>query len=189
MIDFISQPWPWWISGPLIALTMAFLLFSGRRFGVSSNFQTLCAMGGAGKISDYFRIDWKKNTWNLVFVAGTILGGFIASNFLASGQVIDIHPDTIAALPADWAPGVNEALPTALFSWDSLGSPLGLIMMVVGGFLVGFGVRYANGCTSGHAISGLSNLQLPSLIAVLGFFAGGLLMTWLIFPNLLNLQP
>lgn len=184
MLEFISQPWPWWVSGPLIALTMALLLFSGRRFGVSSNFQTLCAIGGAGKLSDYFRIDWKKNIWNLVFVAGTVIGGFLAATYLSSGQVIDINPDTLAVLPQEWTPNVNEALPSALFSWESLGTPRGIIMLVLGGFLVGFGVRYANGCTSGHAISGLSNLQLPSLIAVMGFFAGGLIMTWMVFPYL-----
>ena len=53
---------------------------------------------------------------------------------------------------------------------------------MLGGFLVGFGTRYAGGCTSGHAISGLSNLQWVSLVAVIGFFAGGLLMTWVIYP-------
>ena len=58
------------------------------------------------------------------------------------------------------------------------------MVLAVGGFLVGFGTRYAGGCTSGHAISGLSNLQLPSLVAVIGFFIGGLVMTHLIFPYL-----
>jgi uncharacterized membrane protein YedE/YeeE len=58
--------------------------------------------------------------------------------------------------------------------------------MVIGGFLVGFGTRYAGGCTSGHAISGLSNLQFASLIATIGFFAGGLIATHLLYPLLFN---
>ena len=188
MIEFISQLWPWYVSGPLITLTMAILLFSGRRFGISSNLQTLCAMGGCGKVADYFKIDWKKNVWNLVFVSGTIIGGFLASAYLASDAPVDLNPATVESL-AEYGitPQTNEALPTGLFSWGNLGTPQGLIMLLLGGFLVGFGVRYANGCTSGHAISGLSNLQLPSLIAVIGFFTGGLIMTWLILPHLLNL--
>jgi uncharacterized membrane protein YedE/YeeE len=78
-------------------------------------------------------------------------------------------------------------LPTDIFSWTSLLTLRGFIFMVVGGFLVGFGTRYAGGCTSGHAIMGLSNLQLPSLIATCCFMAGGFIMTWLILPYLLNL--
>lgn len=187
-MEFILQPWPWYVSGPLIALTMALLLFSGRRFGVSSNFQTLCAIGGAGKLANYFKIDWRQNTWNLVFVVGTIVGGFLAGNYLMTDDPVALNPATVTSLAeAGIVQSGNEALPTQIFDFNNVGSPQGLAMMVLGGFLVGFGVRYANGCTSGHAISGLSNLQLPSLIAVIGFFAGGLVMTWLILPHLLKL--
>lgn len=188
MIEFISQPWPWYVSGPLITLTMTILLLSGRRFGISSNLQTLCAMGGCGKVANYFKIDWKQNVWNLVFVAGTIIGGFLAANYLQADAPVAISEATAESLaPYGITADVNEAVPTEIFSWENLSSPQGLIMLLLGGFLVGFGVRYANGCTSGHAISGLSNLQLPSLIAVIGFFTGGLIMTWLFLPHLLNL--
>ena len=77
--------------------------------------------------------------------------------------------------------------PNDIFNFSSLLTVKGFIMMVIGGFLVGFGTRYANGCTSGHSIMGISNLQLSSLIATCCFFAGGLIMTWLILPTLMKL--
>jgi uncharacterized membrane protein YedE/YeeE len=74
--------------------------------------------------------------------------------------------------------------PQELYGAEGIQNPMTWVLLVLGGLLVGFGTRYAGGCTSGHAISGLSNLQLPSLIAVIGFFVGGLLMTHVFFPFL-----
>lgn len=186
-MEFIYNPWPWYVAGPLIALTMFLLLYSGKRFGVSSNFQTLCAMGGANKISDYFDIDWKKNTWNLVFIVGTIIGGFIANQYLMPDPQVELTEGTVAALESMGFqnPGATFE-PAEVFSWDFANQWQTILMLVGGGFLVGFGARYANGCTSGHAISGLSNLQLPSLIAVVGFFIGGLTVVWILLPILFN---
>lgn len=182
-MDIIYEPWPWWVAGPLIALTMFLLLYSGRRFGVSSNFQTLCTMCGANKINDYFKIDWKNNTWNLVFIAGTILGGFISNQYLMPDDTVHLAEGTVAALEGLGfeAPG-STFVPEEVFSLDFANSWQTILMLIGGGFLVGFGTRYANGCTSGHAISGLSNLQLPSLIAVIGFFIGGLTVVWGLYP-------
>lgn len=184
-MEWIYQPWPWYVAGPLIFSTMALLLYSGRRFGMSSNLQTLCALGGAGKLSDYFRFDWRINNWNLVFVVGTIIGGFIAGNFMMPDQSIELADSTVDVLTSYGFnnPG-GEFLPGEIFSWENIIGWKGFMMLIVGGFMVGFGARYADGCTSGHAISGLSNLQLPSLIAVIGFFIGGLTMVWLVFPLL-----
>lgn len=188
MMEFLSQPWPWYVAGPLIALTMLALLFFGKSFGLSSNLRTLCAIGGAGKASDFFRFDWKDQIWNLVFVGGTIIGGFIANAWLTADQSIAISEKTVEALAAYGIQNPGAAfVPEEIFSWQSLATPRGFIMLVIGGFLVGFGTRYAGGCTSGHAISGLSDLQLPSLIAVIGFFIGGLTMTYLVLPFLLRL--
>ena len=186
-MDFIKDPWPWYVAGPLIAVSMALLLWSGKRFGVSSNFQTLCTIAGADRISDYFKIEWRQNVWNLVFVAGTMIGGFIAANYMMpENNPVAISESTTTALHEM---GMTEAgsqfLPN-IFSWENLFSFQGIIMIILGGFLVGFGTRWADGCTSGHAISGLSNLQLPSLIAVIGFFIGGLATTWFILPWLLT---
>ncbi len=182
MIEFISQPWAWYVSGPMLALVMILLLWAGGEFGVSSTLRTLCAMGGAGKKVPFFNFDWQKQIWNIVFIIGAMLGGFIAANFLTNPQPLVLSSATIADLNKVGIPFNGELAPMTLFSWSKLLTVKGFCVLVVGGFLVGFGARWAGGCTSGHAISGLSNLQLPSLIAVIGFFIGGLIMTHLLFP-------
>lgn len=188
MIDILSQPWPWYVAGPLIALTMFLLLFFGKNFGVSSTLRTTCAIGGAGKINDFFDFDWKKQIWNIIFVLGMIIGGFIASTWLQQPDPIPLAQNTVEKLQEMGIsnPGADY-VPTEIFSWESLLTLRGFILLVVGGFFVGFGARYAGGCTSGHAISGLSDLQLPSLIAVIGFFIGGLLVTYLFLPLIFQL--
>lgn len=182
-MDWIYEPWPWYVAGPLIALTMFVLLFAGKQFGMSSNLRTICAIGGAGKASDFFKFDWKKERWNLMIVVGAIIGGFLASNYM-SNNTVEINPKVAQQLSEDYQiDSAGEAyLPPEIFSSKKLGDPLILTVLIIGGFMVGFGSRYAGGCTSGHAISGLSNLQLPSLIAVIGFFIGGLVMVHLVYP-------
>ncbi len=182
MIEFLSQPWPWYISGPLIALVMFLLLWVGGNFGVSSTLRSICSISGAGRYSSFFNFNWKRERWNLVFVLGAIIGGYIASTFLQSEAPLALSKATVEDLSQLNIPFHGDIAPIELFSWKSLMTLKGSFIMVVGGFLVGFGTRWAGGCTSGHAISGLSNLQLPSLIAVIGFFIGGLIMTFLIFP-------
>ena len=182
----LHDPWPWYVAGPLIALIMFLNLYFGKRFGVSSNLRTMCSIAGAGKAADFFRFDWKAQVWNLVFVAGMIIGGFLAANFMLPVEAIDLNPDTVASLQAMGIanPGL-EFLPEEMFGNHALTSINGLLILLGGGFMVGFGARYAGGCTSGHAISGMSNLQVPSLIAVVGFFIGGLIMTHLLLPIIL----
>lgn len=182
-MEFILQPWPWYVTGPLIAIVMALLVFFGKTFGMSSNLRTLCSIGGAGKYAAFFRFDWKAQRWNLTVVLGAIIGGFIAVQWLSDGSVIALNPQTVTDLNALGFDQVGESLlPGEIYDWKSVLSLKGLAILVVAGFLVGFGTRYAGGCTSGHAITGLSNLQLPSLIAVVGFFIGGLIMTHFILP-------
>ncbi|MFT5021643.1 MAG: putative membrane protein YedE/YeeE [Colwellia sp.] len=184
-MSFILDPWPWYVSGPLFAIVMLSLILFGKNFGMSSNLRTLCAIGGAGKWSDFFKFDFKAQKWNLVVVLGAVIGGYIGSHFLQNQPNINISNATISTLQEMGFknPGA-QILPPELFSWSALSDPKILGILILGGFLVGFGTRYAGGCTSGHAISGLSNLQIPSLVAVIGFFIGGLLMTHLIFPLL-----
>lgn len=182
-----TQPWPWYVAGTLIALTMGALLLLGRNFGVSSTLRTLCAIGGAGKVSSFFQFDWKGQMWNLVFVAGSIIGGLISHYFLGAADTVAISPETVSDLAELGISTENQGMvPQQLFSWEALSSWQGWVFVLGGGFLVGFGTRYAGGCTSGHAISGLANLQWPSLVAVVGFFIGGLVMTHLLFPLLLS---
>lgn len=188
MIELISQPWPWYVAGPLIALVMFSLIYFGKTFGVSSNLATVCSIAGAGRAAEFFRFDWSKRIWNLVFVLGAVIGGFIASTYLTTTPGIDLARPTITSLQELGIdnPGA-EYVPETLFNWSTLFSIKGLIIMVGGGFLIGFGARYAGGCTSGHAISGISDLQFPSLIAVIGFFIGGLIMTYVFLPMILGL--
>ncbi len=181
----ILQPWPWYISGPLIAIIMAILIYFGKTFGMSSNLRTLCTLGGADKYADFFKIDWKNQKWNLTVVLGAIIGGFIAVQFLSDRSTIDLNPATIVDLNALGFKNVGATLvPSEIYDWSSILSLKGFLIILTSGFLIGFGTRYAGGCTSGHAITGLSNLQIPSLIAVVGFFIGGLIMTHLLFPIL-----
>ena len=186
ILDWISKPWPWYVAGPLIALVMFSMLFFGKSFGLSANLRTMCSILGAGKSCEFFDFDWKTQTWNLVFAAGLVLGGLISYLYLGYHPAAHISEATISDLQAFGIsdPGAS-AVPTEIFNWDNLFTAQGLIFMVLGGFLVGFGTRYAGGCTSGHAISGLSDLQPASLLAVVGFFIGGMVMTYFILPHLL----
>lgn len=182
-MDLISEPWPWYISGPLIAVVMLLLLLAGKNFGMSANLRTLCTVCGAGRKASFFRFDWKKQRWNLVVLLGVIIGGFIASEFLSGNAPVAIHEDTVTQLEIyGFEDAGKEYMPSEMFAVESLSSPKTLALLILGGMLVGFGARYAGGCTSGHAISGLSDLQLPSLIAVIGFFIGGLIMVHALFP-------
>ncbi|MFH6982510.1 YeeE/YedE family protein [Marinoscillum luteum] len=186
MKELITAPWPWYVAGPLITLVMVLMLLFGKSFGISSTLKTVCSIGGAGRWSDFFRFDWKSASWNLFFAAGAILGGYIASTFMAPERAIALNPATVASLQTYGIDNAGtEFLPREIFNLQNLLTGQGLIFMVLGGFMVGFGTRYADGCTSGHAISGLSNLQWPSLVAVVGFFIGGLIVTHLILPSVL----
>ncbi|CAL66244.1 YeeE/YedE family protein [Christiangramia forsetii] len=182
-MEWIYEPWPWYVSGPLIAATMFVLLYTGKQFGMSSNLRTMCSVGGAGQAAEFFRFDWKKERWNLMVVLGAVLGGFFASTYL-SNNTVEINTQLADKLSNEY--GINSAgeayMPPEIFAMENLGDPVVLFVLITGGFMVGFGARYAGGCTSGHAISGLSNLQIPSLIAVIGFFIGGLIMIHLFYP-------
>lgn len=193
MLELLQQPWHWAFSGFMIALTMFILLFWGKSFGMSATMRAMCAAGGAGKRISFFDFDWKMQRWNLLFAIGAVLGGYVAATYLASPEPVQISAATIAHLqgwgisyPSTIAEGTGY-VPLDLYNWETLFSLKGFLLFVVGGFLVGFGARYAGGCTSGHAISGLSNLQVPSLIAVIGFFIGGLLMSHILLPLVLAL--
>ncbi len=203
----LSAPWPWWAGGIVIAITLFLLLLFGKEFGLSANLRTMCAADGAGDFSDFFNFDWQAQGWNLMVALGALFGGYMAANYFSPGQNAHISEATIETLN-EISAGVEGAqlvygevpiVPAAtienpvisdfwnLYSWESLFTLRGLIVIIGGGFLIGFGSRYAGGCTSGHAISGIADLQLPSLVAVIFFFVGGLLMTYLILPYILQI--
>ena len=187
MLDWIKQPWPWYVAGPLIGLTVPLLLILGNRtFGISSSLRHICAACMPANIP-FFKYDWKKESWNLFFVAGVLVGGFIAFNYLSNDTPMEVNPKLAQEMAGYGITNYEGLIPKELFNWPALFTLKGFILMILGGFLVGFGTRYAGGCTSGHSIMGLSNLQWPSLVATCCFMAGGFIMANLILPIILKL--
>jgi len=182
MLEIIKEPWPWYVAGPLIGLFVPLLLiFGNKNFGISSSLRHICAMCVPMDIK-YFKYDWKSEKWSLFYVFGIMIGGFLASQYLMGNAKVDISAETVEDLSALGVTDFSSYLPGDIFSWNELLTVKGMVFMVIGGLLVGFGTRYANGCTSGHSISGLSNLQFSSLLATISFFVGGLIMTHFILP-------
>lgn len=187
MLEWIKQPWPWYVAGPLIGLTVPLLLILGNRtFGISSSLRHICAACIPANIP-FFKYDWKKESWNLFFVAGVLVGGFIAFNYLSNNAPMEVNPKLAQEMAGYGITNYEGLIPKELFNWPALLTSKGFILMILGGFLVGFGTRYAGGCTSGHSIMGLSNLQWPSLVATCCFMAGGFIMANLILPIILKL--
>ena len=184
-IEWVKQPWPWYVAGPLIGLMVPALLIIGNRsFGISSSLRHVCAACMPADIP-FFKYDWKKESWNLLFVAGILIGGFISAIFLIGNEPVQVNEALRAELNGYGITNYAGLVPAELFNWPALATSRGFIMIVLGGFLVGFGTRYAGGCTSGHAIMGLSNLQWPSLVATICFMVGGFVMANLILPAIL----
>lgn len=187
-IEWIRQPWPWYVAGPLIGLTVpALLLLGNKSFGISSSLRHVCAACAPTNIP-FFKYDWKKEIWNLFFAGGILLGGVITVFFLADPNPVIVAPKVTTELAGYGITNMEGLVPKDLFNWQNLLTVKGLILMVGGGFLVGFGTRYAGGCTSGHAIMGISNLQLPSLIATCCFMLGGFFFANIVLPLILKLS-
>lgn len=186
MLEFLKQPWAWYVAGPLVGLTVPLLLIIGNKsFGISSSLRHICASCVPANIP-FFKYDWKKEIWNLLFVFGILIGGAIAISLLSNPNPVEVNPKLAEELAGYGITNYNNLIPEDIINWQTLFTLKGFILMVAGGFLVGFGTRYAGGCTSGHAIMGLSNLQLPSLIATICFMMGGFIMANLILPIILS---
>lgn len=186
-IEWIRQPWPWYVAGPMIGLTVPMLLIIGNKtFGISSSLRHVCAACIPGDIK-FFNYDWKKEAWNLLFVAGILIGGILVALFLSNPDPVQINPKLAEELSSYGISDYRSLVPAEVFNWPALLTARGFILIVVGGFLVGFGTRYAGGCTSGHAIMGLSNLQFPSLVATVSFMAGGFIVANFLIPVIMKL--
>lgn len=182
-MNFLTSPWPWYVAGPIIGITVPLLLLSGNKsLGISSTLRQICAACLPGNIP-LFQYDWKRDSWNLFFAGGLVLGGVLGG----WPQKVSISPSTVTYLSSIGISDFSGLMPAEIFNWQALGTLKGLLMMVAGGFMVGFGTRYANGCTSGHGIFGLSTLQWPSLVAIVSFFAGGIIFSWYVLPFILTL--
>jgi len=184
-MEIITHTWHWSVAGFLIAAVMLLLNYFGKVFGMSSNLRSLCSMTGVGKKVSFFDWNWKSQIWNIIVVVGAMFGGFFAVHFLSDFSNVNLNPQTIIQLNEmgiDSPKG--KLLPNVLFGNEIVQSPKMIMILLIGGLLIGFGSRYAGGCTSGHAIAGMSNFQLPSLKAVVGFFIGGLIMSHFILPLL-----
>jgi uncharacterized protein len=187
MLDLIKQPWPWYVAGPIIGLTVPLLLLMGNKtLGVSAALRHVCAACLPAGIP-FFKYEWKREIWNIFFVLGIFIGGLITVNFLMNDGPATVNPELAANLQQYGITDYSSLLPVDVMNWHTLFTLKGFVLMIAGGFLVGFGTRYAGGCTSGHAIMGLSNLQWPSLIAVCSFMIGGFIMTNLFLHYILSL--
>jgi uncharacterized membrane protein YedE/YeeE len=187
MKELITQPWPWYVAGPLIGLTVPTLLIIGNKtFGISSSLRHACAACLPSNIS-FFKYDWKKEAWNLFFVLGIFLGGIVAMQLLQNPEPVVVHPKLASELASFGITDYSGLVPAQLFSWESVLSIRGFIMIILGGFMVGFGVRYAGGCTSGHAIMGISSLQWPSVVATCCFMIGGFITANFLLPIILKM--
>ncbi len=186
MLAWLQNPWPWYVAGPIIGLMVPVLLLIGnKRLGISSSLRHICAACLPAKIP-FFQYDWKKEAWNLFFVAGVFIGGCLTASLFTSSAPVAVNEHLLVELQQYGITNHDGLLPVDLFNWPALSTLRGFILMVAGGFLVGFGTRYAGGCTSGHSIMGLSNLQWPSLVATCCFMAGGFIMANLILPLILQ---
>ena len=187
MMEILFKPWPWYVAGPVIGLSVpALLLLDNKRLGISSTLRQMCAACYPGKLP-FLNYDWKKDSWNLFFVVGVLVGGFIGGKLLANPDPIVLSEKTIHYLHSQGLQSPEGLLPNELFSWQNLVTLKGIIIIVMGGFMVGFGTRYARGCTSGHGIFGLASLQWPSLLATACFFVGGILVHHFVLPYILAL--
>jgi uncharacterized membrane protein YedE/YeeE len=186
-MDFLYKPWPWYVAGPVIGVTVpALLLLGNKRLGISSTLRQICAACYPANIP-FLNYDWKKDVWNLFFVGGILIGGFIGGTLFSNPHPTDLAGSTIQSLQSQRIHDFSGLLPHELFTWSNLGTVQGFLLIIVGGFLIGFGTRYARGCTSGHGIFGLSSLQWTSLLAVICFFIGGTLCSHFILPLVLAL--
>jgi uncharacterized protein len=186
-MEFLYKPWPWYVAGPILGLAVPTLLLLGnKRLGISSTLRQLCAACYPAKIP-FLNYDWKKESWNLYFVAGILIGGFIGGSVFANPVSIDLSQRTVAYLHQHGLKNLNGLLPVEIFNWNNLLTVQGFLVMAVGGFLIGFGTRYARGCTSGHGIFGLSSLQWTSMVALVAFFVGGIICSHIVLPYVLSL--
>lgn len=159
-------PLHWALGGAIIAfVTLCLLFVANHRLGISTGFEDVCSLVLPNA---YFRRGslLSGRAWRLPFLAGLAGGGFLS-----------------AVTGGGWQPTWDLGMLDAALGLGPVGK---LAWMFVGGLLIGFGTRLAGGCTSGHGIFGMSNFELPSVLATLSFMAGGVITTNLLYRVLLT---
>ncbi|MEP6845028.1 MAG: YeeE/YedE thiosulfate transporter family protein [Panacibacter sp.] len=185
--NYLSQPWPWYIAGPLIGVVIILLQWlDNKPLAASSSYRHVCAATFPAAVP-FLKYNWKAEAWNLFFVAGIFIGGFVAGNILSPRGTIAISHETTRQLQSIGVQDTSGFAPAQLFSFAALQTIPGIIIMVFGGFLIGFGSRYAGGCVSGHSMTGISNLQWTSMLATTCIFAGGVFTAYFLLPIILKL--
>lgn len=177
---WLSSPWPWYLAGPVIgSLVPAMLYIGSKSFGISQNLEHIVAITQPEKVNvEFFRYDWKKYGWSIVFLLGVLIGGFLAGVVFPASAPVQLSSAAVETFTG-WGVTHGDGLyPPEVYDLTLIN----ILVLVIGGILVGFGTRYASGCTSGHAITGLATLQLKSLTAAIGIFAGGLLAAHFLTP-------
>ncbi len=105
-------------------------------------------MCGADEKANFFDFNWRAQKWNLTVIVGAAIGGFIAMNFLTEDPAVAINPETVSILQGLGFQSAGEAyLPDELFCLEALTDWKALPILIIGGFLLGFGARWAGGCT------------------------------------------
>lgn len=154
-------PLHWALAGAAIAaVTLSLLFFRNRRLGISGGLDDVCSLV---LHRPYFAQETVRasRTWRVPFLCGLVLGGTVS-----------------ALLGGGWAPTWDLGRFDEVIGFGPAGK---LAWMFAGGVLIGVGTRLANGCTSGHGIFGLANVELPSLVATLAFMASGIVTTQVVY--------
>ncbi len=157
-----DKSWSPYITGVIIGLLQipAFLLIE-TALGTSSSYVTMAAHLASYFDSAVARYDYlakhmwgAKNLWQLAMVVGIVIGAFLSSRLSGIGR---------AAMSPVWTRAVGV-------STFGARAP----MAFAGGFIMVFGARIADGCTTGHGISGIAQLSVGSTVAVASMFAGAI---------------
>ena len=162
----MNEPLSWYIAGPLLGLMVPLLLvLKEKQFGISSSYHYILSLLPT-RIS-YFNYDRRQDQWQVFFAIGLILSGFVAIQFFGFSDAFVVLPMKKYTVQASNIYQLNNA-----------------VEFFIGGILVGFGARYANGCTAGHCIMGCSQFALSSILATICFFIGGLIGSYFVVPQL-----
>src|SRR6185503_18250690 len=119
-MNILTQPWPWYVAGPLIGLMVPLLLLAGNKaFGISSTLRHVCAACIPTK-AKFFDYDWKVESWNLIFALGMVIGGLLAGYFFANPNPIELSESAIADMNKLGVKNYSGLIPSDVFNFSAL---------------------------------------------------------------------